>query len=52
VTTAEATTIMTDVALGRRPHNRAQLKEALSVLEPASAAPKKPAKKKSLKTDS
>jgi hypothetical protein len=45
MTQDEAVKIMIDVATQRAPHNRGELKEALSILEPAEQAPaKKPAK--------
>lgn len=41
MTKDQAVKIMIDVATQRAPHNRNELKEALSVLEPAPAAQKK-----------
>tara|TARA_R100001129_G_scaffold146951_2_gene108377 strand:- start:524 stop:685 length:162 start_codon:yes stop_codon:yes gene_type:complete len=43
MTKADAIIVMTDVATRRKPHNRAIIKEALAVLEPAAVAPR-PAK--------
>jgi len=41
MTKDEAVKVMIDIATHRAPHNRSELKEALSILEPAQPAPVK-----------